>query len=79
MIDPNDKAVWVPRGFTSAVKIKDDDIQMVPVEELAESQRILGLVRQWYRDYERSLYHRIPGSDVELRKILGPILEEAHE
>lgn len=25
-------AVWVPRCFSSTAKIKDDDIQMVPVE-----------------------------------------------
>lgn len=30
--------VWVPRGYFSKVKIKDDDVQMVPVEELEAVQ-----------------------------------------
>ena len=30
------KTFWVPRGYYSETKIKEDDVQMVPVEEVEE-------------------------------------------
>lgn len=34
-------AVWVPRGFSSTAKIKDDDIQMIPVEAVLTARNEL--------------------------------------
>ncbi|KKL27657.1 hypothetical protein LCGC14_2382950 [marine sediment metagenome] len=70
--------VWVPRGYFTRVKIKEDDVQMIPVEELPAVQSDqLKAVKTWMQDREEQTYTFEETITVtmtemaELSKILG--------